>query len=81
MLPRILPGDLAIARRQHAVEEGEIAVAAWPEQEAATLRRVHHFDRHLVLAADNPFRQGGRGPLRTGRGPGAGLAQSVKISG
>ena len=54
MLPRILPGDLVIARRQHAVEDGEIAVVAWPEQEAAALRRVHHFDRHLVLAADNP---------------------------
>ena len=54
MPPCILPGDLVLARRQHAVEDGEIAVVAWPEHETATLRRGHHFDRHLVLAADNP---------------------------
>jgi len=47
-------GYIVIVRRQPTVENGEIAVVYWPDQDEAVLRRVERKDGQVVLRADNP---------------------------
>lgn len=47
-------GYIVIVRRQPTVENGEIAVVYWPDQDEAVLRRVERRDGQVILRADNP---------------------------
>ena len=48
----ILPGDIAIVRRQSAVDSGDIAVALVGDE--ATVKRVRLHGRRIELHAENP---------------------------
>lgn len=47
-------GDVVLVRKQPTVEDGQIAVVYWPDQEEAVLRRVERKDGMVILRADNP---------------------------
>ena len=49
---RIFDGDIVFIRQQETVDDGQIA-AVLIENEA-TLKRVHFFADHIVLAPENP---------------------------
>lgn len=49
---RIYDGDIVYIRRQDTVEHGQIAAVLINDE--ATLKRVHLFDDHIVLEAENP---------------------------
>ena len=49
---RIYDGDIVCIRRQDTVETGEIAAVLVDND--ATLKRVHLFEDHIVLEAENP---------------------------
>lgn len=50
---RIFDGDVVYIRSQPMVESGEIAAVLIDEE--ATLKRVHLFDDHIALEAENPM--------------------------
>lgn len=47
-------GDIVLVRKQPEVDNGQIAVVYWPDQEEAVLRRVERKDGMVILRADNP---------------------------
>ncbi len=49
---RIYDGDIVYIRQQDSVEHGQIAAVLIDDE--ATLKRVHLFDDHIVLEAENP---------------------------
>lgn len=49
---RIFDGDIVYIRQQPMVEDGEIAAVLVNDE--ATLKRVHLYDDHIVLEAENP---------------------------
>lgn len=49
---RIYDGDIVYIRQQDTVEHGQIAAVLINDE--ATLKRVHLFDDHIVLEAENP---------------------------
>ena len=49
---RIFDGDIVYIRQQPTVEDGQIAAVLIGDE--ATLKRVHYFPDHIVLAAENP---------------------------
>ena len=49
---RIFDGDIVYIREQPMVEDGEIAAVLIGDE--ATLKRVHLYDDHIVLEAENP---------------------------
>lgn len=49
---RIYDGDIVYIRQQDTVEHGQIAAVLIDDE--ATLKRVHLFDDHIVLEAENP---------------------------
>lgn len=50
---RIFNGDIVYIRRQDMVDNGEIAAVLIDNE--ATLKRVHLFNDHIVLAPENPM--------------------------
>ncbi len=49
---RIYDGDIVYIRQQDSVEHGQIAAVLIDDE--ATLKRVHLFEDHIVLEAENP---------------------------
>ncbi len=49
---RIFDGDIVYIRQQDTVEDGQIAAVLIEDE--ATLKRVHFFKDHIVLAPENP---------------------------
>lgn len=49
---RIFDGDIVYIRQQDTVEDGQIAAVLIEDE--ATLKRVHFFQDHIVLAPENP---------------------------
>jgi repressor LexA len=49
---RIFDGDIVYIHQQDTVEDGQIAAVLIEDE--ATLKRVHFFDDHIVLAPENP---------------------------
>lgn len=49
---RVFDGDVVYVRQQDTVENGEIAAVLIDNE--ATLKRVHIFEDHIVLAPENP---------------------------
>ncbi len=49
---RIFDGDIVYIRQQESVEDGQIAAVLIEDE--ATLKRVHFFEDHVVLAPENP---------------------------
>lgn len=49
---RIFDGDIVYIRQQATVEDGQIAAVLIGDE--ATLKRVHFFEDHIVLAPENP---------------------------
>lgn len=49
---RIFDGDIVYIRQQETVEDGQIAAVLIEDE--ATLKRVHFFEDHIVLAPENP---------------------------
>lgn len=49
---RIFDGDIVYIRKQDMVDNGEIAAILIEDE--TTLKRVHIFDDHITLAAENP---------------------------
>lgn len=49
---RIFDGDIVYIRQQDTVEDGQIAAVLIGDE--ATLKRVHLFNDHIVLAPENP---------------------------
>lgn len=49
---RIFDGDVVYIRQQETVEDGQIAAVLIEDE--ATLKRVHFFEDHIVLAPENP---------------------------
>lgn len=50
----VLDGDYVIVRPVTEVHDGEVAVVLIPGEEAATLKRLYHFDDQIVLMSENP---------------------------
>jgi repressor LexA len=53
MEPRLIPGDLALIKRQNTVSEGETALVILDNQDVC-LKRVYYMNKSVLLQSTNP---------------------------